>query len=183
MCVLGLMLPLTAPCNGMESELTMTCVEDHFRWHVVCLKYQIVLQIKYSNRNNASYKQLLVSATSSSKYIMYSPQFNLPSIPLRLMLPLSPFYGWRNWDTVRLSNLPQDSQLRTDGIGTLAHSHVATASHSNLWSIWLSPTAVLALIITGRTMVIHICGYLKWWLMWSLEYIYIHIYIYLFIIR
>ena len=53
--------------------------------------------------------------------IMYSPQFNLPSIPLRLMLPLSPFYGGRNWDTVRLSNLPQDSQLRTDGIGTQAH--------------------------------------------------------------
>ena len=135
-------------------------------------EYQIVLQVKYSDRNNGNYKQLLVSATFSSKYIMYSPQFNLPSIPLRLMLPLSPCYGWRNWDTEGLSSLPQDSQLRTEGIRTQpmdSGSHVVPASHTSPWSIWLSPTAVLAFIITVRAVVIHLCGYLKWWLMWSLE--------------
>ena len=68
----GLVLPLPAPCNGMERDFRVTCVEDQFCWHAVCLKYQIVLQVKYSNHNNADYKQLLVSATSSSKYIMYN---------------------------------------------------------------------------------------------------------------
>ena len=164
--------PLSCPLQRYGEGFQGDCIEDHFHWHAICLKYQIVLQVKYSDCNNACCKQLLVSATSSSKYIMYSPQFNLPSIPLRLMLPLSPCYGWRNWDTEGLSSLPQDSQLRTEGIRTQpmdSGSHVVPASHTSPWSIWLSPTAVLAFIITVRAVVIHLCGYLKWWLMWSLE--------------
>ena len=65
--VLGLMLPLTATCNGMESDFSVTCVEDDFGWHDICLIYQIVLQVKCSDRNNANYKQFLFYATSSSK--------------------------------------------------------------------------------------------------------------------
>ena len=65
--VLGLMLPLTATCNGMESDFSVTYVGDDFCWHDIYLIYQIVLQIKYSDRNNAKYKQFLFYATSSSK--------------------------------------------------------------------------------------------------------------------
>ena len=118
-CVLGLMLPLTAPlqwygewvhCDLWRRPLLLSC----------CLpEIPNCFTVEYSDRNNANYKQLLLCATSSSQCIMYSPQFNLPGIPLRLTLPLSPFSGWRNWDTERLSNLPQDSQLRT---GTQAHA-------------------------------------------------------------
>ena len=63
--------PPYCPLQRYGEWVHCDCVEDHFRWHAVCLKYQIVLQIKYSDRNNANYKELLVSATSSSKYIMY----------------------------------------------------------------------------------------------------------------
>ena len=52
--VLGLMLRLTATCNDMESDFSVTCVGDDFCWHDICLIYQIVLQIKYSDRNNAN---------------------------------------------------------------------------------------------------------------------------------
>ena len=65
--VLGLVLTLIAICNGMESDFSVTCVEDDFCWHDICLIYQIVLQIKYSDRNNTNYKQFLFYATYSSK--------------------------------------------------------------------------------------------------------------------
>ena len=72
--VQGLVLPLTATCNGMDSDFSLTCDGDDFCWHVICLIYQIVLQIKYSDSilqikycNNANYKQFLFYATSSSK--------------------------------------------------------------------------------------------------------------------
>ena len=65
--VLGLMLPLTATCNGMESDFSVTYVGDDFCWHDICRIYQIVLQVKYSDRNNTNYKQFLFYATYSSK--------------------------------------------------------------------------------------------------------------------
>ena len=65
--VQGLVLPLTATCNGMDSDFSLTCDGDDFCWHVICLIYQIVLQIKYSDHNDANYKQFLFYATSSSK--------------------------------------------------------------------------------------------------------------------
>ena len=65
--VLGLMLLLNATCNGMESDFSVTCVEDDFCWHDICLIYQIVLQIKCNDCNNVNYKQFLFYATSSSK--------------------------------------------------------------------------------------------------------------------
>ena len=64
--------PPYCPLQWYGQWVHCDCVEDHFRWHAICLKYQIVLQIKYSDRNNANYKELLVSATSSSKYILYA---------------------------------------------------------------------------------------------------------------
>ena len=65
--VLGLVLTLTATCNGMERDFSVTCVENDFCWHDICLIYQTVLQIKYSDRNNTNYKQFLLYATSSFK--------------------------------------------------------------------------------------------------------------------
>ena len=65
--VLGLVLTLIAICNGMESDFSVICVEDDFCWHDICLIYQIVLQIKYSDCNNTNYKQFLFYATYSSK--------------------------------------------------------------------------------------------------------------------
>ena len=93
---------------------------------------------------------------------MSSLEYNLPNIALRLMLPLSPFYAWRNGNTESLSDLLQDTQLRTHGTVTQAQAFWLLCSYC------LSHQFLKHLVVTNSSVSSRnhwkICGHLHMWI-------------------
>ena len=50
------------------------------------------------------------------------------NIPVRLLLPVNPFYGWKNGVSEKCSDLPKSTMQATDGVGLITKL-LPTISH------------------------------------------------------